>query len=317
MNIQKKTRAMVEAALMTALTCIFAIMGTYIPVLTFILFFIPVPFIVLGKRHGIHFVILSIVASGIIVGSFTEPLQSIFVIGLPGITAIVMGYMMNKEYSPYKVLAGGSLAALVASLLSISIGSMIIGVDIVSQMSEAFKEAMDIQIKMYQTIGMEPEKLETLKKTLEATIQLVLMAIPAMLIFSSVFLSYINYVLTIRVLNRIGHKAESLPPLRYIRLPKSILMGTFLIIGLTMATKYFKIVSYQSLVLNVFLIFQFVYFIQGLAVVSYFLHAFNLRKVLRVLIYILLLFNGMGTFMVAMIGFVDAIVNLRKLKTDH
>ena len=85
MSFRKNTRALVEAALMVAITCIFGIVGTYIPLLAFILFFIPIPFIILGKRHGIRFVILSIIASTAIVGSFTTPTYPVFVVLLPGI----------------------------------------------------------------------------------------------------------------------------------------------------------------------------------------------------------------------------------------
>ncbi|WZL73113.1 YybS family protein [Clostridiaceae bacterium 35-E11] len=317
MNIQNKTRAMIEAALMVAITCVFGIIGTYIPVLTFILFFIPVPFIILGKRHGMSFTVLSIIASAMIIGSFTEPIYSIFVVVLPGVTAIVMGYMMKKEYSPSKILIGGALAALISSLLSIRLGSLISGVEILSHMSEVFEEMTNMQIGMYKSMGVGEENLQNLEMTLEATRKLAMMIVPSAIILSSAFLAYINYVLTIHILRRIGYKVETLPPLRYFRLPRSILMGTFLIAGLTMAARYFGFANYTTLVLNVFFIFQFIYLIQGLAVMSYFMISYRFAKPLRIFIYLFLLLSQRGAFIVATIGFIDAFVNLRKLKIDQ
>lgn len=307
---------MIEAALMVSLTCIFAIVGTYIPVLTFILLLIPIPFIILGKRHGIKYVVLSVFSSAVITGSLTEPIYAIFVITLPGITAIVMGYMMNKEYSPGKVLAAGAVAALISSIISIQLGAMISGVQTLSQVGQMFKETMDMSVQLYKSMGMEGEQLEQIQANLEATRQLAMVLIPSAILFSSTFLSYINYVLTISVLKRLGYKVEGLPPLTHFRLPKSILMGTFLIIGLTMAIKYLEIVNYQTLVLNVFVIFQLIYLIQGLAVVSYFMIALRLGRFPRILIFLFLFFNQTGLFLLAMIGFTDSFVNFRKLQTN-
>ena len=317
MNSQKNTRGMIEASLMAALTCVFAIVGTYIPFLAFVLFFIPIPFIVLGKRHGMHFVILSIIASAIIIGSLTEPLYSIYVVALPGITAIVMGYLMNKEYSPGKVLAGGAVAALAASLLSISLTALISGVGTITQITEMFKEVTEMQLRLYENMGTEAQQLEQMKTNMEATMQVAAMIIPAAIMMSSVFLAYINYIFTVRVLRRIGYKIEPLKPLMEFYLPKSIMMGTFLIVGLTMLMKYVETINYTTLVANVFVIFQLIYLLQGLAVLSYFMSAFRMGKVLKTVIIVFLLFNQMGLFIMAMIGFIDVFVNFRKLSINR
>ncbi|MEW9121395.1 MAG: YybS family protein [Thermotaleaceae bacterium] len=314
MNTQEKTRALIEASLMTAITCIFAVIGTYIPVLTFILYFIPVPFIILGKRHGMNFVILSIIASAIIIGSLTEPIYSVFVVILPGIVAVVMGYMMKKGYSPGKVLAGGAVAALISSGLSIALASAISGINAFAQMSTMFEEGIEMYIGIMQQMDIQGENIDQIRISLENTAKMAAMVIPAAIMMSAVFLAYINYVLTVYILNRIGYKAEMLPPLRNIRLPKSILMGTFLIILLTYLTRYLNVVNYETLVVNVFVILQFIYFVQGIAVMLYFMNLYQLRKPMRVLIFVFLLFNQMGAFIIAMLGLTDALMNLRKLE---
>jgi uncharacterized protein YybS (DUF2232 family) len=315
--MQNKTRAMIEASLMVTLTCIFAMVGTYIPLLTFILFFVPIPFIVLGKRHGIHYVVLSIFAAAMITGGLVDPLYSIFVIVLPGITAIVIGYMMNKEYTPQKILIGGALAALASALFSIHLTSVISGVGLITQMTEIFKEAMEIQINMYKSMGWQGNKIDQLTKSLETTGRMVVMVVPAAIIILSTFLAYINYRLSVKILNRIGYSIDPLPSFREFRLPKSIIMGTFLIMGLTIIMKYLNIVHYGTLAMNIFVIFQFIYLLQGLAVVSYFISFFHLGKTLKIVLFILLLFSRIGIFIITVLGFIDAFANFRKLKTDR
>ncbi len=317
MNSQKKTRGMVEASLMTALTCLFAIVGTYIPLLAFILLLIPIPFIVLGKRHGIHFVVLSIIASAIIIGSLTEPVYSVFVVALPGITAIIMGYLMYKEYSPGKILIGGAIGALAASLLSISLTAWISGVESIAYLSEIFKDAMEVQMQMYKTLGMGPQEIQNMKTSLEESMQIATMIVPSAIIVSSFFLAYINYVLSVQVLKRIGYKVETLKPFSQFSLPKSIFMGTGIIMALTLLMKNVQGIDYSTLSANVLVIFQFIFLLQGLAVVSYFVNKLNQSKVLKILLFIFLVLNQIALIIIAILGFVDIIVNFRKLNKSQ
>lgn len=317
MNSQNRTRGMVEAALMTALTCLFAIVGTYIPLLAFVLLFIPIPFIVLGKRYGIHFVLLAIISSAIIIGSLTEPIYSIFVIVLPGITAIVMGYMMYKEYSPPKVLLGGAVGVLLATLLSISLTAWISGVGSVVYLNDIFKEAMETRIEMSKAIGMEAQNIKELQTSLEASLQIITMIVPAAMIVASFFMAYINYVLSVQVLKRIGYRVETLGPFREFSLPKTILMGTLIIGGLTMLMRNVEGINYTTLAANVLVIFQFIYLLQGLAVVSHFLFKFNLGMVLKSIIFILVILNQMALTIIAILGFIDIVVDFRKLNTSQ
>jgi len=316
LNFRKNTRALVEAALMVAITCIFGIVGTYIPLLAFILFFIPIPFIILGKRHGIRFVILSIIASTVIVGSFTTPTYPVFIVLLPGITAAVMGYMMNKGYAPSKVLLGGTIASIAASVFSMALTSILVGMSTMEQFQDMFQQIIDMQVRIYEGIGADTYQIEEVRRTLEAVTQAALMVIPAAVILSSAFLTYLNYVIAIHVLNRIGYQTEKLPPVRHFRLPKSFLMGTFLIIALTILIKNLNIVHYETLVSNIFAIFQFVYFVQGLAVISFYMTAFRVHRLIQGFIILFLLFNQFAFFAASILGFLDAFINFRKLKTD-
>ncbi|QZY55125.1 YybS family protein [Crassaminicella profunda] len=320
MDKQKKTRALVEAALMATLVSIFTIVLIYIPILTPVIFLIPVPFIILGKRQGIHFTILAVIVWAMVIVSLIGPIQTMFVVLFMGLPAIVMGYMMNKKYKPFKVLAGGVIAALLGLILSISFVSVLSGVNVIDKVMGQMKIVMDMQIKqmqMYKDMGMKPEQIKNLEENMKIYMQAMGMTIPAGMIIGSAFFSYINHAVATRILKRIGNEVEGLPPLRYVRLPRSFVMGTVFIGFLTMMTQYLQIVNFQTLVVNEILIFQLIYFVQGLGVVSYFLHHFKIKKVLRILIYMLLLFSGNGVFIIAVMGIIDALINLRKLQRDN
>jgi uncharacterized protein YybS (DUF2232 family) len=313
---QKKTRALVEAALMATLVSIFTIVLIYIPILTPVIFLIPVPFMILGKRQGIHFTILSVIVWAMVIVSLIGPIQTMFMVVFIGGSAIVMGYMMDKKYTPFKILAGGMIAALLGLVLSITFVKLISGVDVINQVIEQMRMAMELQMKqmkMYKNMGMDLQQMKELEERLELSIKTMAMTIPAGMIIGSAFFAHINYVVAIRILKRIGTEIEGLPPLKMVRLPKSFFMGTLLIAVLTSITQYMGIVNFETLVINEILIFQLIYFVQGLAVVSYFLNHFKIKKILRIFIYMLLILSGSGVFMIAVMGLIDVLFNLRKL----
>ena len=234
MNIENKTRGMIEAAMMVTLTSVFAVMGTYIPLLTFILFFIPVPFIILAKRRGLSFTLLGVVVASILIGMLTEPVHALFVVSLPGIIAIVIGYMMNKNYSPGKIFLGGTLAGLVSITITAQLGAIITGINVIDSITEMFKQSGDMVLSLYKTSGVANEQIQKIESNLDKIMEMVMITIPAAFIISSAFSSYINYSVASKVLKRVSKEDVSeLPALRYVTLPKNIVMGSFLILALT------------------------------------------------------------------------------------
>ncbi|KXG73898.1 YybS family protein [Thermotalea metallivorans] len=317
MRIQNKTRALVEAALIVAITSIFVIIGNYIPFLSMLLIFLPVPFMILGKRHGAYMEILSIVTAGMVIGSLIGPMPMLFLFIQFGIMAIVMGYMMGKEYAVGKVWAGGTVASLISILLIISLISAVHGVNLVEQMMETMKKSIDMTMSFYRGMGVDADKLNEMEKMYDYMLYTARMILPSAVILAAVFSSYINYILTAFILNRIGHKTATFQPFRYFRLPKSIIMGTVIILVLTYVTGYLKIVNYETLMVNVSYLFNMVFFIQGLAVISFLTSAYGLGKPLRIFIYILAVLNPLGRTVAILLGLADAFADFRKLRKSH
>ncbi|WP_129599847.1 YybS family protein [Anaerophilus nitritogenes] len=314
MSTQNKTRAMVEVSLLIALISVLTIIGNYIPVLTFITFFLPTPFIILGKRHGMYYITWAIIIWAMITMSFIGPVQAIFLSILMGGTAIIMAYLMKKDASAGQIIAGGALIYLIGLVMSIQLSSIVMGVDVITQINQMLEQSMNMQMSMYETLGMETTQIDEFRKMIELGMQMFMMMIPGIIIISCTTLPLMNYALTCKILKKLGYETKALPPLKYVRLPKTFVMGTFLIIGLTMLTRYFNFANYQSLVINVFLIFYIVYFVQGIGVMSYFFDVLKIRKLMKILIYMLILLSGKGVFILATLGFMDCFMDFRKLK---
>ena len=68
----RKTSEMVEAGILAAIAVLFAILGTYLPVLGVIFNFLwAVPVAVCGMRNGLRWSIMTLIVAGAVIGSCT------------------------------------------------------------------------------------------------------------------------------------------------------------------------------------------------------------------------------------------------------
>lgn len=66
----RKTSEMVEAGILAAIAVLFAILGTYLPVLGVIFNFLwAVPVAVCGMRNGLRWSIMTLIVAGAVIGS--------------------------------------------------------------------------------------------------------------------------------------------------------------------------------------------------------------------------------------------------------
>ncbi|MBB6218730.1 uncharacterized protein YybS (DUF2232 family) [Anaerosolibacter carboniphilus] len=314
MEKQDKARSLAEAAMIIGIASLFTIIGNYIPFLTILLFLLPVPFMILGKRHGLYVEILSIGITGAIVGGFIGIWSSVILFSLTSIVAITMGYMMDKKYDPMKIWAGGIIAFVTSIVLVMGLVTFAMGNNVVQELMNALNESKDMAISLYSGMGIEPGKLEQMETAYEAFIVVFGMTFPSILILISVVFSYVNYLLTAYILNKIGDKTPIFPQFKYFKLPDSIVMGTVIILLLTYLTQYIRVVDFNTLSANVSLLFRTAFFIQGLAVISFLIEKYRLGRLYRIFVFVYVLFSGPGGLMTVILGLIDVFADFRKLK---
>lgn len=315
MNIEHKTRGMVEASMIAVMTSVFVIMGTYIPLLSFILVLIPVPLIILAKRWGMNFSILSSIVATFIIAMMMDPLSAFATMITPTIVANIIGYMIKRKYSPGQIIFGASIGAIVSIALLIQLTSILSGVDVIQMIKSGTEEAMKMSISIYENMNVDKTRIEEMVKTFDLMKEITLILIPSSVIFMGILFTHMNYLVASKVINRIDkEKVQVVLPLRYISLPKNIVMGSFIILLLTYAYSYLKMPNYETLVVNVFIIFRMAFVIQGLGVVSFFMHKYRVSKAFRIIIYTFILLNGSFITILSAIGFVDAVMNIRRIE---
>lgn len=312
LNLDGRTTRITETAIITTLMTVFAIIGLYI--FPIIIMIYPVPFIILGVRHGVKYNILSIMASSILISILFDVLTGVFVFILFGLFSISITYMINKKYKPSQILIGSTAVSLACTVVGIGIIGYITGTSFLSQINASLTESISIQMNIIKDIGLTNYEMTQIKELLKTTVEYMIIIIPATLIISSVFVSYINYWVATAVLTRLGQKAVNIPRFINFRLPSNIILGAVVLFLASSIVRYFKIFYYETIFINTIILIFFVFLVQGLAVIVYLMNKARMNKITKGILIFFIVINVPFSLIISLLGILDVMVDFRKLK---
>lgn len=311
LNLNNTTKRITDTAVIIGIMVIFAFIGFYMfPILSI---FYPVPAIILAHRHSIKYSILATVASSIIAGILTNILVGVSILLFYGLPGIALAYMIKKRYKSFEILVGGTAVFLVFTIISIEMFQVITGVGFVDELRGIFNESLKIQLNIIKGLNPSDYEVNTLEKMFQSTIDFVLSIIPAILIISSMFISYINYWTASTVLRRMGNKVVQVPRFKNFRLPNNVIIGTAVILLATFILKYINVFYYETILINVTVLVFTIFFIQGIAVILFFIDKIKVPKALKIILIILVIFSFPLMMLISILGLLDSLLNLRKI----
>ncbi len=307
MNSVTNKKALIETALISTITSLFAISFSYIPVLFILIFLIPVPYMVITTRHNIKHGLIALLISSLLIGFLTDIVFVLFIILFFGPLALVMGHLIKRNTDEVSVIGIGALISILTIFLTIQMISMIGGFNVIDSLSVMINEAIELQMETLTSMNVQVSDIQ-------GFFDYLLMLFPSIIIIQSLFLTVINYYGTIAILKRLGFKQHTLPQFSHFKLPKNIIFGSFIILLLSYATRFIDGIYTDSLVNNVLIIFIFVFFIQGLSFISFFLKKRGVYKPVRILLIILILLISPLLIFISMLGLLDSLMDMRKLR---
>lgn len=308
------TKSLVEGALLAAINIILSIMAIYMPILgTFATLIWPVPIVILGIRHGLKTSILSTVVAGIFVAILSGPFQAVSIVISFGLIGIAMGWAINKNLSPFKVLSIGGAASLISKVALIFITMLMIGINPLTEEINLLKESLSVAGSFYEKMGMDPQTVETTIESFTRSLELLPLVIPGIFIMASALDTFLTYIVTKAVLSRMGQKLEDLTPFWLWRFPDYTV--AFFLFGnlLVLLETYWPVGILKAVGLNLSLVFGFVFFIQGFSLLAFFLGKYDVAKPLRLLIVFFVLFNPFFLNILFFAGLFDILFNFRKI----
>lgn len=306
-----KTRSFIETILIITLMTLYVLLGIYfIPV---IIILYPIPFIILGIRHGIKYNLIAIVASSILISILIEPFTGLFIFVAFAPLSIFIVYMIKEKKDFHEIFGFSILITIASFLATIFIMGKISGVDFIASIDQSLSETLKAQINMLKDKGLSESEIYNFKDILKNAYDYFSLVVPSTLIIFSGFTAYINYLLSAVILKNLGYGKIDVPKFSYFRLPGNIILGTIVIFLAVFLMKVFKILYYDAIFVNVTVLASFVFFLQGFAVILFSINKLIRNKFLRVLLVIFMLPLGM---FISFIGFLDAIFDFRKIKRE-
>ena len=296
-----RKEAFLETIKYTILVVAMLVLIRSVPVFSLSALILPSVLALITYRNGMAFAFISSLITAIAASVFMDPIIVIYTVFTIGGVGMITGELSYRKRKPALAIFGGAFMVTLNILLLMYAQARMMNVDLVDYIISIYRESFEVQKEM---MGLDMD-VETFLLNLRRTF-------PGMVVGMGFAVSAVNYFLSGMMLSKITKKRE-IATLSEFTLPGNVFGGMLIIYLMTALLNYTDFVYKETLILNLTIIFGMLFFLQGIAAINNFMSR-RLRPVARNIITVILCtFMPFYTFVVA-IGFVDAVMNLRRLK---
>lgn len=307
-NIQVKA---LETVLLIIIMSVVAVLGLYHAPYLLLLF--PAPFIVFSIKNGITSNIINMIITCVVVGIIDSPGYGLFFLVIFVPVTFVLSYFIKNRKSNVEIL-GISSAVLFISILIILNFTDVAGINFVNKLEVGFNQVLKNQLEIVQDMDLTSYQFLKVKDLLEETYKLALLTIPAGLLVMSLGVSYLNYLFTAIGLSKVGISIVNIPKFSKFRLPNNIIPGIIIMFVASLIMERIKIPYSRAILINLITLVGFMFFLQGISVIDFFFKRFIKYPIVRFIIILMLLFNRSTILILTILGFIDGVFDLRKIK---
>lgn len=302
-----------ESGLLAALTVVLALAAVYLPIVGVVATLVwSLPIIVLVVRHGIRFGLMAVIVSAIIMSLLIEPMFAMRMALSFAPTGLAVGYGFRKNWRAVKSFTAALIASVGGKALALIMFFMLTAINPLDMQLELLKETFDETLNMYRTLGMNEQDIKASAAEIESGIALVAMLLPLVVVLMGLLDAAISFILGAKVLKRLGIAVNHFPPFAEWRLPQWILLlFGFALVGLYWGSSHSIDVLY-TVSLNVVVLSIFAGLVEGLSLVHVLMQRYQVKLIFRVIIYTILLLNGVFMQLIAMTGLLDMYFDYRR-----
>lgn len=313
-----ETKSLVEGSIFVVLIVLTIIANLYVPFFEiFGAIIIPLIIGILYMRNDLKVSILTIVVSFILIifiGDIGSAFVFILMNALPG---IVFGYCIKNNKNAFYTIFFMAIAYAVGISLAFCLAYFLIsGVnisDMINQLIASYNNQVNTIISSYKSAGINAQKIQEIKQSIpKLNKQFIYHTLPGYIIVTSILFSYINYLVSFKILKKIDININEIDKFSNWHL-NSTLAG--IIIGLSavgIIMKYKNIFSWGYIYNTTMIVSKFIFIVFGLSFVMYLLNEkFAISKSTSIIILItLLIFGFYNVYFI--LGIADSIIDFRK-----
>ena len=299
-----QTKALTEAAMMTATFIAMALMAYYIPLMSIVLFlFMGVPHALLARRQGLKTAILSLIVSALVLMMLMDIIFATASCVLFAITGIVLGACSKRYSAGRSILYAAIITAISFGILLVAVGS-IMGIDIWGDVIASYRTSIELMAEGGQ-LG-EDFDVEAIT---EQITRLATILKPSLILVLGFMAAYLNYRMFQQIGRRFKIEVAPIPLLFEWRFPTWVGIGyciSYMMVFFIPDTS----VLYQ-VGLNVRTILYWPIVLQGLSLVVIFFGRYIRSKLFYVLITIVIFTNALLQSVVVLVGLFDMFFDYR------
>ncbi len=311
-NNDKIKKSIIESIVVVCIMSLFIVFGLhFLPLLILI---IPLPFVVLGVRNGIYTNFISMIATFIIVSILLGVSSGLSLMILFAPLSIGINYCIVKRKTNMETIIISTIVFFVSFILLTLFEVNISNLDIGKQTEQIFTQYLTMQIEMLKEMEMTNYEILQTKDLLESTYKVLIVLIPSFVGIFSLGISYLNLLLSSKILRKMGYGTISPQKFSRFKLPNNIIPGIGIMILTTFIFKKLEIQYHEALLYNIIFLASFIFFMQGLSVLDFLCIKSKIPLVFRVILLALnIIFVPMGG-LISFIGIFDSIFDLRKIR---
>lgn len=303
---------------MAAITVMLALMNLYLPLAgTVLMFVLPVPIVLMQLRYGMRFAVLTTVVSGALLTALAGPLEGLALFSSFSLLGLTYGFALRRDFSPSWAVLAGTVAATVTLGISLLMGFFIMGISPVDLANQSY-EAMNQALLMYERWNLvTPEVKEQFLAVWELFRTRAHYILPATFLLGSTFSSFITYQFLRPILGRLGHRVEPLPPFITWQAPQGMVMLPVASVAMSMSASWHSSDAVMAVASNLYLFSTILFTVQGMSVAGFYADRYGLPKLLRMLVYPLILLNPLFQQVGLVAGMLDSLLDYRKLRESR
>lgn len=252
--------------------------------------------------------LLSALCITAIILSLMHDVLPVVTLAAMGLAGVLMTRAAVKNYSINAIILVPSLAIGAAIAFYFIYGAIQLSISPWQLVGKHIAEAVDMNIKLYGRLPLDPGEIKSLKESKPEIVQLFTGIFPAVCVIAALFTIWINLLIGNRVLRKAGIAAAALSRMSEWKAPGWLVWFFLAGAGLCFIPQTYA----RSIGINLLLMASFVYLLQGLAIVSFFFQSRNISMFFRWLTYFLIAIQQILMIAIAAVGFFDIWIDFRK-----
>lgn len=295
-------------------TLVIFCMSVFMPVVGFAFsIFIPLPILFyrakLGRRLGMIVPLLAIALMGLVAGGLT--MDILFFSGLM-LLGFSLSEMFERKLSVEMTVAAACGIVLATGVAAIVLYSIVSNTAVTSLVSAYVATNLELSLKLYRDIGIPQETIDAISGSLDRIQYVLVRLLPALVAASTLFVAWTNLITARPLMARLGLHTPDYGRLNHWRAPEPLVWG---VIGCGVVM-LLPSTGIRLIGVNGLLVLLTIYFIQGIAIVSFFFEKKKLPRPVRVALYALIAFQQLFLLVIVCIGLFDMWINFRKIAPD-